>query len=102
MKLGPLPPKPPRVPPGSWFMAFIVVFGFGAVALNVSAAYQCAMNGDDAMLAIQCVVIAVIGLSVIDDTRKMVRMQREWHALRRSWETLRDLREHLQKQGNDK
>lgn len=102
MKLGPLPPKPPLLPPYWWLAPLAAFLSAFALFMNVSCAYDYASAGADGSLALHCALIAWILMALVSDMRRTITAFRKWHALRVDWEELRKLREHLEHMQQEK
>lgn len=97
MKLGPLPPKPSRFPPGTLWMLSLLLVGFTSLALSLVAADGYAADGDSLMLLAHCMLAALMVCCFAYDIRHLLRRWREWRVLRRQWEALHAMREHNEK-----
>ena len=90
-----LPPKPPRFPPYLSSSRYVTAMALHALApiLNVIAAWNWAAQGNDGMLAVQCLVLTFTLYNAWRFARMVWQLLREWRALRQLWEQAREARE---------
>ncbi|MBK3333536.1 hypothetical protein [Burkholderia pseudomallei] len=97
MTLGPLPPKPPLLPP-FWWLAPLAAFISGfALAMNVSCAYDFARASSDGWVAFHCGLMAWMLMAFVYDVQRTIKSFREWAALRAAWEAARKWRDELER-----
>ena len=101
MKLAPLPPKPPLLPPFWYIGALVFVLCAIALAANVACALDAAAKDATGTLALHCGLMAWLLLDLAGFAFFTSRMFRKWHELRRDWEELRRMREELERGARD-
>lgn len=100
MKLGPLPPKPPLLPPLWWLAPLAAILSLIALCANAKSAYDFARAGNDGWVAFHCALMAWMLIAFVYDVSRAIESFLDWRELRRSWDRLHALREKLQRWKN--
>lgn len=99
MKLGPLPPKPSRFPPGLFDrnVVMLLIANVVIIGANMWAAHIDAQDDNAWALALNCTAIGMLGLALGRLLHTMFCVWRDWQRLRRSWEALHAMHEQLER-----
>ncbi|WP_423396046.1 hypothetical protein [Burkholderia sp. LMG 21824] len=95
MNIPPLPPKPPR--PWGLLCVACVIFFFDVMVIyhELRNAHGFAQDGDDAMLAFESIILAIIILSALLVAVHGIRMEMEWRRHSRLHDKAAKLRDEI-------